>query len=294
MTLQIREIPGIRTAWGESARWDEQRGRLYFVDCVSRTLHWLSLDDDGRPTPDVALETRKLPSVPTGMVLCRSGALVIALEDGLHVVDPDRGTSDLLATYPAEMRGRANDLCADFDNHLITGKLNLGPAEGSAWWYSAQAGWKRIDDRISNTNGPGVAVLDGEATLVIGDTSADYYAYPYDADTGTVGERRTFGAMDGDEGRPDGSAFDSEGGLWCALVGGGCIARFTTAGLDRRIELPVRDATDVAFAGPDLDRLFVTTIGVARGDATPEPEAGALFVVDGLGVRGRVEPRFDA
>ena len=294
MTMQIREVPGIRTSWGESARWDEQRDRLYFVDCVRRSLHWLTLERDGQLPSDVRLETRAMPSVPTGVALCRSGALVVALEEGLHVVDPDRGTSDLLAAYPAEMRGRANDLCADFDGHLITGKLNLAPAEGSAWWYSARDGWKLIDDRISNTNGPGVAVLDGEETLVIGDTSADYYAYPYHASEGTVGERRVFGAMDGGEGRPDGSAFDGDGGLWCALVGGGSLARFTRAGLDRRVPLPVREPTDLAFAGPALDRLFVTTVGITRGEATPEPGAGALFVVDGLGVRGRVEPRFDA
>src|SRR5687767_8423331 len=32
--------------WGESARWDDRRQRLYFVDCATPSLHWL---DGGEP-----------------------------------------------------------------------------------------------------------------------------------------------------------------------------------------------------------------------------------------------------
>jgi sugar lactone lactonase YvrE len=42
------------------------------------------------------------------------------------------------------------------------------------------------------------------------------------------------------------------------------------------------------FAGPDLDRLFVTSAADGRDD---EPHAGQLFEVD-PGVRGLLQPRF--
>lgn len=35
---------------------------------------------------------------------------------------------------------RANDAVADLDGNLVTGTVNLGPGEGSAWWFSATAG----------------------------------------------------------------------------------------------------------------------------------------------------------
>jgi hypothetical protein len=94
------------------------------------------------------------------------------------LVDPDVGRVDLLSLYPVELDGRGNDACADLDGNLITGKLNVGPGEGSAWWYSAREGWRLIDDDIANTNGPTVAVIDGDMTLIIGDRSSDRHRRP--------------------------------------------------------------------------------------------------------------------
>jgi L-arabinonolactonase len=283
--MEISRVGEITTGWGESTVWDERRQRLWFADCAAQTLHWL--DDSA-----IVVGTWKLPSMPTGIVPTRDGNLLVVLDDGLYRVDVDTLTSRLVASFPPELGGRCNDACADLDGNVITGKLNLGPAEGSAWRWSARDGWRLLDPDITNTNGPAVAVLDGEMTLIIGDTSQDYFRYSYDAETGAVGERSVFGSVEGLEGRPDGSALDTDDGLWCALVGGGQLARFTTHGLDRTVPLPVQFPTDVAFGGPDLDRLYVTGIGVAGGvPAGPAGLDGALLVIDGLGVRGRPEPR---
>ena len=98
-------VDDITLVWGESLRWDDRRQRLYFVDCGPQTLHWL---EDAQPP----LQTLPLPSLPTGLALAEDGRLVAALDDGLHVVDPDVGTTELLSPYPAELGGRANDACA--------------------------------------------------------------------------------------------------------------------------------------------------------------------------------------
>lgn len=282
MTIDIHRVGDFTLGWGESVVWDEQRDRLYFVDCAAQTLHWLD-GDDGE------LRTFRPPTMPTGIVPTDDGRLVGVLDDGLHVIDPDAGTSVLLTPYPEELGGRANDACADLDGNLITGKLNLGPAEGSAWRYSATGGWRMLDPDISNTNGPAVGVFDGRMTLIIGDTSADYFSYPYDPATGSVGARTVFGDVSGLDGFPDGSTLDADDGLWCALVGGGQLVRFTAGGLDRAVAVPVANPTDATFGGPDLDRMYVVSIaGAPEGDGLD----GALLVIDGLGVRGRPEPRF--
>ena len=278
--MDVERVGAFTLGWGESVVWDERRGRLYFADCAARTIRWL---DDPAAAPEPA-ELRP-PTMPTGLVPAADGRLVAVLEDGLHVVDPDAGTTELLSLYPPEIGGRCNDAAADPAGNLITGRLNLGPADGSAWWYSAEAGWRLLDDDISNTNGPTVGVLDGETTLIIGDTSAHYYAYPYDPATGAAGPRRVFGDMTDLAGGPDGATLDADGGLWCALFGAGQLVRFTTAGLDRTVPVPVANPTDVTFGGPDLDRLYVTSVA---GDGELD---GGLLVIDGLGVRGRPEPR---
>jgi sugar lactone lactonase YvrE len=279
--MQIERVGTFRLGWGESIVWDDRRDRLYFVDCAAQTLHWL---DDG----DDELHTLRAPSMPAGIVPTDDGRFVAALHDGLFVVDPDRGAFEQLAAYPPALGGRCNDACADLHGNLVTGKLNIGPEEGSSWWFSARDGWRLVDPDISNTNGPAVAVLDGVMTLIIGDTSAQYYAYPYEPQTGSVGERRVFGDVSALEGGPDGSTFDADGGLWCALFGGAQLVRFTTSGLDRVLEVPVANPTDVTFGGRGLDRLYVVSVAANDGSGLD----GALLVIDGLGATGREEPRF--
>jgi L-arabinonolactonase len=282
--MNVARVEDFTLGWGESLVWDERTSRLYFVDCTARTLHWLN-GGEGE------LHTLSLPSMAAGIVPTENGLLIGALDDGLHVIDPDAGSTRLLSAYPAGLGGRANDACADLSGNLITGTLNLVPAPGSSWWFSVREGWRLLDPDISNTNGPTVAVLDGSMTLIIGDSSADYFAYPYDARNVTVGPRRVLGDMSGLEGVPDGATLDAEDGLWCALFGGGRLARFTTSGLDRTLDVPVANPADVTFGGPDLDRLYVATVPLGPDVGALD---GALLVVDDLGRRGRPEPRFAA
>jgi sugar lactone lactonase YvrE len=278
-SMEITRVGDFALGWGESVIWDDRRRRLYFVDCLASTLHWLEDSAD-------ELHTLAAPSMPTGVVPTDDDRLVVVLEDGLYVVDPDSGHWEFLAGYPSQLAGRCNDSCADLDGHLITGKLNLGPAEGSAWWYSRRDGWRLLDDDISNTNGPAALLLDGAMTLIIGDTSKHYFAYPYDPAAGRVGERCVFGDVTELQGGPDGSTLDVDDGLWCALFDGGQIARFTARGLDRTVTVPTANPTDVAFGGPDLDHLYVVST------SGTDNLAGALLRIDGLGHVGRPEPRF--
>lgn len=277
--MDINTVGTFTLGWGEGLLWDELRNRLYFVDCAANALHWL---DDGATVP----ETLAMPSLATCVVPTTDGSLIAVLDDGLHLVDPDTGVIDLISAYPDALGGRCNDACADLDGNVITGKLNLEPVGGSSWQFSRGGDWTLLDDEIHNTNGPAALVLGGESTLIIGDTAAHYFAYDYDANTARVGPRRVFGDVTELSGRPDGSTVDADGGLWCALVAGGSqVVRFTADGLDRTVAVPCSNPTDVAFGGPNRDRLYVTSIG---GDGECD---GALLVIDGLGASGRVEPR---
>jgi sugar lactone lactonase YvrE len=277
--VDIQRVGDVRLGWGESLVWDDRSDRLYFVDCAAQTLHWLDAGEGD-------LHTVRLPSMAAGIVPTDDGALLGVLDDGLHRIDPDAGTTSLVAAYPDRLGGRCNDACADPAGNVITGKLNLGPDEGSSWWWSSVGGWRLIDDDISNTNGPAVLEVGGKTTLIIGDTSKDYFSYPYEPATGAVGERSVFGDTSGLDGMPDGATVDADGGFWCALVGGSQLARFTGDGLDRTVAVPVANPTDVAFGGADLDRLYVVSIA-----GEPDSLDGVLLVIDGLGCRGRPEPR---
>jgi sugar lactone lactonase YvrE len=256
----MERVGDIALTWGESLRWDDRRQRLYFVDCAAQTLHWLN---EGRPP----LHTLQMPSLPTGLVLTEGPELVACLDDGLHVVDPDAGTVRILTPYPEGMSGRANDANADGAGNLVTGTLNIAPGPGAFWWYSSHDGWRLLDDGIGNANGPVVVDLDGVSTLVFADTLAQaVYAYPYDASAGAVGDRRVFADHAQLDGAPDGAAADADGGVWTCVLRAGKLARFTAAGLDRLVDLPMANPSDIAFGGPELERLYVTSIALDLGE----------------------------
>jgi L-arabinonolactonase len=279
--MEIGRVGTFTVGWGESLVWDDRRERLWFVDCAGTAIHWIDGDGD-------ELHTITTPSMPTGVVPAEDGRLVVVLDDGLHALDVEAGTWELVVGYPVGLGARANDACADLAGNLITGTLNMGPAHGSTWRWSLTEGWTLLDDDISNTNGPTVGIIGGEETLVIGDTAAHYVAAPYDSATGEKGERRLFGDVTDLDGHPDGATLDDAGGYWAALVGGAQLARFTADGLDRTVPLPVTNPTDVTFGGPDLDRLYVVSIGLGPDVGALD---GALLVIDGLPERGRPEPR---
>lgn len=62
----------------------------------------------------------------------------------------------------------------------------------------------------------------------------------------------------------------------------------------RSIDMPVKNVTSVAFGGPNLDILYVTTatIALSQDEKNAQPDAGCLFAVEGLGVKGRRPNRF--
>ena len=56
----------------------------------------------------------------------------------------------------------------------------------------------------------------------------------------------------------------------------------------RKVDLPVDNITSVAFGGPELDVLYVTTayVNMTAEQRKKKPDSGALYVIKGLSVRG--------
>ena len=56
--------------------------------------------------------------------------------------------------------------------------------------------------------------------------------------------------------------------------------------------MPVPIITSVMFGGDNLDVMYATSIGERILDMEPGADGGSLFVIKGLGVKGKPEPRF--
>jgi sugar lactone lactonase YvrE len=206
-----------------------------------------------------------------------------------------------------------NDSKVDRQGRFITGLVDraltdpatfelVGSIEPPAALYRVERALTvhHLTDGFGITNGPCFSP-DG-ATLYCNDSwTRRIEAFDYDTTTGAASNRRTVAAFEdetspGVSALPDGATVDAEGCIWVAAFYGGEIRRYGPDGsLDRRLEMPVASPTSVAFGGPDLDVLYVTSMGDAGlpGDVVAAgPLAGTILAVHGLGVHGVGETRF--
>ena len=122
--------------------------------------------------------------------------------------------------------------------------------------------------------------------------------YSYNDETGEISGRRVVfdrSAHDDLLGDPDGMTIDEDDNLWVALYGGSGVIKVDSSNGDLLdfVSLPVSDITSVMWGGPDLDMLYVTTsrISLTDDEKLQQPTAGAVFVITGLGTKGR--PTFE-
>jgi L-arabinonolactonase len=121
------------------------------------------------------------------------------------------------------------------------------------------------------------------------------HAYDFDAATGAIANQRCL--VRTEKGCfPDGSTVDAEGYIWNAQWGASQVVRYSPAGeIDFVLRLPVSQPTCVAFGGPQLDRLFITsaTQGFDEQALLAEPEAGNVLVFQ-TNITGTPDSRFIA
>lgn len=276
---------------GEGPVWDVAEQALYWIDILGRQVF--------RHDPD-AHETRQwaLPDIVGSMALRASGGAIVALGDGVYTLDLVSGECTLLATSPhLNDEVQLADGKVDRRGRFIVGSSDRGMKEARGKLFALDPGateLRVIDDDIFLANGP--CWSPDDATFYHADSiRKTIFAYDYDIDTGTVSNRRAFASTEDLGGIPDGATVDTEGHIWSAICEGGKIVRFRPDGsIERIIEFPQKLPGSVMFGGPALDRLFVPTLSPAFLGREADPQDGAMFVIDGLGVTGLPEPRFGA
>jgi sugar lactone lactonase YvrE len=135
---------------------------------------------------------------------------------------------------------------------------------------------------VTNSNGLAWSA-DGKILFYIDTPRKEVLAFDYQ--DGHLSNIRSVISTAHLEASPDGMTIDERGNLWIAFCHGACVICFDPQSGEelRRVELPCLETTACAFGGPDLADLYVTT-GVHK--SVVEEDAGRLFVIRGLGVKG--------
>ena len=279
--LSIQTIGTRISKWGEGPIW--WNDRLLYVDIESHTL--ISLD------PETGNEATWGVGERIGTVVPRaSGGVLYAGDSGIFALDLSTGAKQALADPEAAKRAtnRFNDGKCDPAGRFWAGTISLVKNIGDAALYMLDTdGALHLKvDEVTNSNG---ICWNADATTMyyIDTMTKQIRAYDFDNERGTIGNASIAvdTAAHGYDSSPDGMTIDADGNLWVAFCHGGCVTCFnpTTGKALRKVELPCVETTACAFGGAKLDRLFVTT-GIHS--SKKETDAGKVFAIDGLGVRG--------
>lgn len=289
--IEVAVAPG--ALLGESPLWSDTEAALYWIDIDGRSIHRLE------PGRGLTAE-RALPGRPGSIALTAdAGRLLMAIEHELGFFEWGPGSIEpWLELEPAGTGNRMNDGRVGPGGRFWVGSMFERPAERRAtgMLYRVDPDGTVTTHRRNVGVSNALAFAPDDRTMYWADThTLTVWAHDYDPSSGEPGVARQFADFTDLPGAPDGACVDDAGGVWIAGVGGGAVLRFTPDGsVDRILDLPVRSPTMPAFGGPQLDTLFVTSIGPAAASAS-SPSAGALdgavLAID-TGARGLPEPRF--
>ncbi|MCC7112746.1 MAG: SMP-30/gluconolactonase/LRE family protein [Burkholderiales bacterium] len=262
---------------GESPVWDAASATLWWVDIrAPEILAWSPASGGVR--------SWRMPALVGSIVPRRAGGLLVGLQSGFHMFEPDTGALAFVAAPETELpKNRPNDARCDRAGRYWCGTMEDYGESARGTLYRMDA-----DRRLEAIDGPffvpnSICFTPDGRRMVFTDTRrGDILVFDYDEATGTRSSPRVLLAADAAPGRPDGSTVDAEGCVWNARYGGGCVVRITPHGrVDRIVELPVSQPTSCAFGGPRLDELYVTTAAqrLTNEQRARQPAAGAILAL---------------
>lgn len=193
---------------------------------------------------------------------------------------------------------RFNDGKCDHFGRIYGGTMRLEECgdifeaqHGSFYKFNAKSGtFDRLLTNISVSNG----LCWNEQTnkfYYIDSCALDVKEYDYDTKTGNISNERQVidFRVNGERPNffPDGMTIDSQGMLYVATWGASKVLKINpqSGKIELEIKFPTERITSVAFGGPKLDILFVTSASKEGNGQVPAP-AGAIFKVTGLNATG--------
>ncbi len=262
----------------EGPVWDAPRERLLWVDI----LQGLVVEGRLQAGSVEVVRQHQFDSYVGATAVAADGALVVAEGHRLTRLAPDGSRTsgaDLFADHPDD---RWNDGVCDATGRFLVGTMSLTGSRRSQRLL-------RIDDERTDVLDDDLGLANGMAFSPDGSLLYSTDSLPdrqiwvrgYDQDGGEVGPRRPALALT--DAVPDGLCLDASGNLWLAAWGRGQVRCYSPGGdLLEVIDLPAPHTTSLAFVGPELDRLLITT---ARGELSPAdreefPLSGSLFLAD--------------
>jgi gluconolactonase len=274
--VKIAEVPGycegiVFDRAGQAYVSDTQHGTIYKISPDGKTAVWAS-------TP-----------APNGHKILADGTHLVADKGAvLHLDANGKKLRDASSESGGKPLRSPNDISIDPKGGFYftdPGGSGVEKPIGTVHYVDPQGKTHTIADGLAFPNG--IVLRPDGKTLLVGESGHNRVLI-YDVTApGKIGNRRVFATLptkQGDqiENAPDGMALDEAGNLFVAHYGMHTVQVLSPEGkLLRSYPGGNLTTSNVAFAGPNLDQLYIT--GALADEKTSK---GALWRLDLKGVRG--------
>ena len=262
---------------GEGPLWHVNEKRLYWVDIPQGRIFWF---DPESGEHEQFFQGR----VIGGFTIQEDGALLLFMDRGSIAVLRDGDLTYVVDEIPEERDTRFNDVIADPRGSVFCGTMPTDTQPAKLYRLDPDGSLTVVLDNIGLSNGLGFT-LDRKQMYYTDSFARKIYIFDYNEITSEISNQRVFVETPEGQGIPDGMTVDADGYVWSARADGSALFRYTPDGVqERSIPFPAKKVSSVTFGGPDMDEIYVTTIG-GDNKADEGPGAGALFRLK-LGIKG--------
>jgi D-xylonolactonase len=262
---------------GENPLWHPLEKRLYWCDIPNGRIFRF---DPASGIHEKCFEGRTVG----GFTMQADGSLLLFMDRGAITNWNAEKLVEVLPAIAEERSSRFNDVIADPMGRVFCGTMSSSEKKGSLYRLDLDGSLHLVLNNIGCSNGMAFT-LDQKGFYYTDSFAREIYLFDYNVENGALSNRRVFARFEESDGLPDGAALDANGCLWSALWDGSCIVRLLPTGqIEKKVSLPTRKTSSLAFGGADYVDIYVTTAGgnTKNEDGTL---AGALFRLKGH-VRG--------
>ncbi len=272
---------------GECPRWNVREQAWYWVDITGKTLYRALADGQN-------LQSQVFSFKPACFGFTQTNAIVLTSSDGVYLLEAFGSNPIQISNVETHLpEHRFNDGLTTPNGNFIAGSLSDGDtANGTSYLFEFTQNQtlehKVIHKDYKIINGQAFSP-DGHWYYVTDTPTSRILKYPFNADDNSFGQSQVFYQFEQGVEHPDGAAIDAEGNYWIALWGSSKICVISPEGVRlKEIDLPASQPSMVAFGGPLMNQLLITT---ARQDLTEQqcaqqPLAGSVLIttVDNTGI----------
>jgi sugar lactone lactonase YvrE len=258
----------------EGPRWHS--GRLWFVDCMERTL--LSFGLSGR----CEQHAKFADDTPCGLGVLPDGRIIVLTMHRKRLMAYADSQLSLYADLSGIANGTIDDMIVDGLGRAYVGDLgfDMPPppdrgAVGRIILVLPSGETRVVADGLRFPNG--IAISADNNRLVVAEMDGECLAeYEIEADGG-LNFRRRLGHMKA----PDGICLDREGAVWVASFEEDAFIRIGYDGRElQRIEVPGRRAIACAIGGPERRTLFCLSAATSYEELRQRKSSARIDMAD--------------